>query len=59
MLRDLTILNGNGSKTLPVPATFIIKRDFTIVSAHVEADYTIRMTPDEILEILKSQSNLV
>lgn len=38
--RDLTQLNGDGSKTLPVPATFIINSDRKIEVAHVEADYT-------------------
>lgn len=51
--RDLSLLNGDGSKLLPVPATFIINRDFTIIGAHVEANYTERMPPEEIMEILK------
>lgn len=51
--RDITILNGDGSKTLPVPATFVIAGDFTIIAAHVEANYTERMSPEEILNILK------
>jgi peroxiredoxin len=50
--RDLTQENGDGSKLLPVPATFIIDPDFTIVAAHVKANYTERMTPEKILEIL-------
>jgi len=29
--RDLTVLNGDGSKFLPVPATFIINTDFRFV----------------------------
>lgn len=52
--RDISLLNGNGSITLPVPATFIIDIDFTIIGAHVEANYTERMTPKEILRILKN-----
>ena len=51
--RDLTVLNGDGSKSLPVPATFIIKIDFTIVAAHVKANYTERMSPEEMLRALK------
>jgi len=54
--RDLSKLNGNGSITLPVPATFIIANDFTIVAAHVEANYTDRMAPKEILKILESNT---
>ena len=51
--RDLTLLNGDGSKTLPVPATFVINQDFTVIAAHVEANYTERMSPIEILKVLK------
>jgi peroxiredoxin len=51
--RDLTVLNGDGSKYLPVPATFIINTDFKIIAAHVEADYTIRMSPAEMLAALR------
>ena len=52
--RDLTLLNADASKTLPVPATFVIDKDFTIVAAHVEANYTERMSPDAILKVLQS-----
>ena len=52
--RDLSVLNGDGSITLPVPATFIIDTDFTLIGAHVEANYTERMAPKEILKILES-----
>ncbi len=52
--RDLTLLNGDGSKTLPVPATFVIYKDFKVIAAHVEANYTERMSPEEILKTLKS-----
>jgi len=51
--RDLSVLNGDGLRTLPVPATFIINTDFTIAGAHIEANYTVRMSPEEILKILK------
>ena len=58
--RDLTLLNGDGSKLLPVPATFIVKRDLTIAAAHIEADYTQRMHPKQILSVLKkiNQKNI-
>ena len=55
--RDLTLLNGDGSKTIPVPATFIIDHDHTIVAAHVEANYTERMKIAEILNTLKAISD--
>jgi peroxiredoxin len=51
--RDLSLVNGDGSKSLPVPATFIINQDFTIEAAHVEANYTERMSPEEIIGVLE------
>ena len=52
--RDLTLLNGDGSKFLPVPATFIINSDFIIEAAHVDANYTERMSPNQILKVLRT-----
>jgi len=51
--RDLTLLNGDGLKTLPVPATFIVNSNQIIEAAHVEANYTERMGPLEIIEVLE------
>lgn len=51
--RDLTRLNGDGSKNLPVPATFIVNRDLIIEAAHVESNYTERMSPEKILNVLE------
>ena len=55
--RDLSVLNGGGLKTLPVPATFIVNTDQIIEAAHVEANYTERMGPTEIIEVLKRMVN--
>ncbi|WP_045030907.1 peroxiredoxin-like family protein [Draconibacterium sediminis] len=55
--RDLTLLNGDGSKTLPVPATFIIDTNRKIVARHVEPDYTQRMEPFQILKVLEAIRN--
>ena len=51
--RDLSVLNGDGSITLPVPATFVINEDFSVIASHVEANYTERMSPVDIIKILK------
>ena len=51
--RDLTLLNGDGSKYLPVPATFIINSDSIIVAADVNPNYTERISPGKILSVLK------
>jgi peroxiredoxin len=55
--RDLTLLNGGGLKTLPVPATFIVNTNQIIEAAHVEANYTERMGPREIIEVLEKMVN--
>jgi len=57
--RDLTELNGDGSKTLPVPATFIVNTSRIIEAAHVEANYTQRMGPSEILQFLQELKNKI
>jgi peroxiredoxin len=51
--RDLTRLNGNALKTLPVPATFVIGPNRKIIARHVEADYTQRLSAQEIIDVLK------
>lgn len=55
--RDLSVLNGDGSVTLPVPATFLIDENFKIIASHVEANYTERMSPVALIEILKTHIN--
>lgn len=55
--RDLTELNGDGSKTLPVPATFIVDRSHIIRAAHIEADYTQRMKLSEIFRALENMKD--
>ncbi|ASO04661.1 peroxiredoxin-like family protein [Arenibacter algicola] len=55
--RDLSVLNGGGLKTLPVPATFIVNTDQIIEAAHVEANYTERMGPREIIEVIEKMVN--
>jgi peroxiredoxin len=50
---DLTEHDGNDSFTLPIPATYVVSRDGTIVHSFVDADYTKRMEPDEIVEALE------
>jgi peroxiredoxin len=50
---DLTEYDGNDSYTLPIPATYVVDRDGTIVHSFVDADYTKRMEPDEVVEALE------
>lgn len=51
--RDLSEVNGDGSVLLPVPATFIVGQNSIVEAAHVEANYTERMVPEEIVEALE------
>ena len=46
--------NGvEGSKELPMPATFLIRADRIIAYAHVEADYTRRSEPLDVLNLVR------
>ena len=46
---DLVRFNGDESWELPLTATFVIDTDGTIVFASVDADYTVRAEPDDVL----------
>jgi len=46
---DLVAYNGDDSFKLPVPATYIIGQDGVIVYDFVNADYTLRVEPSEIV----------
>jgi len=50
---DLAASQGNGRFELPMPATYIVAQNGTIVHAFVDTDYTKRMEPAEIIDILK------
>ncbi len=49
---NLPFANGDQSWELPIPATFILDRDGTILYASADEDYTQRPEPREILERL-------
>ncbi len=53
---NLPFANGNDSWELPIPATFILDRDGTILYASVDEDYTQRPEPQEILHQLTQPS---
>ena len=46
-------INGTPSFELPVPATYVVRPDLTIAYASVDADYTRRPDPDEVLSHLQ------
>lgn len=49
---DLPQFNGTDTFELPVPGTFIVDRDGTIVATYVNADYKQRMEPEDIIEAI-------
>lgn len=50
---DLPAFNGDDSYGLPVPATYVIGSDGTIVYSLVNADYTQRAEPEDIINALR------
>ncbi len=51
--------NGaDGSRELPVPATFLLDGKGAIRLAHVDVDYTRRLDPDDVIEALKTFKTL-
>lgn len=49
---DIAAHNGDESYELPIPATYVVDRNGTIVHEFVDADYTRRLEPIEIVEAL-------
>ena len=52
---DLETSNGEGSQTLPVPATFVIGKGGTVLEAFVDADHTTRTLSVELKRRLSDQ----
>jgi peroxiredoxin len=51
---NLPFANGDSSWELPVPATFVVDRDGSILYASANEDYTDRPEPLEVLEAVRS-----
>ncbi len=51
---DIEKHNGNGQFDLPLAATFVVDVDGTIACAVVDADYTLRAEPSDVINVLKS-----
>lgn len=51
---DIPAYNGDDSFRLPVPATYIVRRDGVVAHGFVNADYTQRMEPADIIARLES-----
>jgi peroxiredoxin len=48
-----TVNNGNGT-VLPIPATFVINKEGTVVWRYVDVDYRTRSEPEDIIKALKA-----
>jgi peroxiredoxin len=51
---NLPFTNGDDSWELPIPATFILDHDRTILFASANEDYTERPEPEDILRVLET-----
>jgi peroxiredoxin len=49
---NLPFVNGDDSWELPIPATYIIDRDGTVLYASAKEDYTDRPEPEDIVQVL-------
>jgi peroxiredoxin len=49
---NLPFVNGDDSWELPIPATYIIDRDGTVLYASANEDYTQRPEPQDIVQVL-------
>lgn len=50
---NLPLVNGDESWELPIPATYIVERDGTVLFASANEDYTERAEPADIVERLR------
>lgn len=50
---DLPAVNGETTFELPLPATYVVDQQSTIMLSFVDADYTKRLEPSTVLEALK------
>ncbi|HKU21039.1 MAG TPA: peroxiredoxin-like family protein [Terriglobales bacterium] len=53
---NLPFLNGDSSWELPIPATYVLERDGTVVYASAHPDYALRPEPEEIIRLLLDAS---
>jgi len=54
---DIPKYNGDDSWELPMPGTYVVDKDGTVTYAYVDADYTKRAEPDEVIAKLEEISS--
>jgi peroxiredoxin len=52
---NLPFINGDSSWLLPIPATYVIDRDATVLYASANEDYTERPEPRDLVRVLGSK----
>ena len=52
ILVNIPLVNGDASWRLPLPATYILGRDGTVLFAGAHADFRVRPEPREVLDVL-------
>ena len=52
---NLLFANGDQSWELPIPATYVIERDGTVLYASANEDYTDRPEPSEMVNVLQTK----
>ena len=52
---DIPAFNGDDSFVLPVPASYVVDSDGIIRHHFVNVDYTRRLEPDDLLQVLRGQ----
>jgi len=51
---DIPAYNGDSSFELPLPATYVVATDGTVIYSFADADYTKRLDPKEIITALEA-----
>lgn len=54
ILINLPFMNGDPQWRLPLPATFIVRADGTIMFSQAHADFRVRPDPEEVLSALRA-----
>lgn len=54
---DLPTSNADKSYEIPMPATYVVNKEYKIIYSFVDEDYTKRAEPLEVLELIKNETN--
>ena len=54
---DLPKSNPGTGWMLPVPTTYVINQDQTVAARYVNADYTTRMEPADVLDAVQAAAD--